>query len=103
MTKAHVMLRALAAKRQLSSISKAYAVSYKFSQLVSTGNVFPSMDLMRKFRPIIPIDYWFETASNAFKEQVREACLKEDDPNLNVDLLDFDASFNEIPNNPGIN
>ena len=76
MTKAVIMLKALISKRRLSEICEAYDISYKFCHAVSEELKQPSMDLMKKLRFLIPVDFWFDEASKEFIDQVLENIQK---------------------------
>lgn len=90
MTKAQVVLKSFAARRILKKVCEATEISYKFTQLVSSGYKAPSMDIMRKLRVIMPVDFWFEVADEEFKNRVSQICMAEDDDGpLSLEKLKF--------------
>lgn len=77
MTKAVVILRALVIKRRLKEICKAFQISYKYCQAISTELKMPSYEFMKKFLFLIPANFWFEEADAEFLNQVKENLNKE--------------------------
>lgn len=87
MTRAIVMLKALCAKRVLLELCKSIGISYKYTHGVSKGFKAPSYDLMKKMQDLIPVEYWFEEADNAFKDEVKKTLYYEDEDNpIVIDL-----------------
>ena len=78
MSKGIIILKALIAKRRLRSICMEFDISYKYCHAVSDGKKEPSLDLMKKLRFLIPMDYWADDADREFIEQVRENLKKEE-------------------------
>lgn len=70
-SKAHVMLRALKARRKLKEICDDFNISYKYCFEVSKGTRAPSWSLINKFLYLIPARYWFETPSTKFINQIK--------------------------------
>lgn len=70
MTKGVVILKALITKRRLKEICESCDISYKFCHAVSEELKQPSLDLMKKLRFLIPLDFWIDEASKSFIQQV---------------------------------
>lgn len=77
MTKGRVVLKALIAKRKLREICNTYDISYKFCHAISEGHKKPSWEIMKKFRFLIPTDFWFDEASESFINEIRENLQKD--------------------------
>lgn len=73
MTKGRVILKGLIAKRKLREICETQGISYKFCHAVSEGHKKPSYELMKGFRFLIPVEFWFDEANSAFIDKVRKA------------------------------
>lgn len=77
MTKGSVILKALIAKRRLKEICNAYDISYKYCHAVSEGLKQPSLDLMKKLRFLIPLDFWIDEANKTFLDQINKNLNKD--------------------------
>lgn len=73
MTQGRVVLKALIASRELREICKLIGISYKFCWAVAEGTKKPSFDLMKQFRFMIPLPYWFDEASAEFINSIRNS------------------------------
>ena len=73
MTRARVMLHACIAKRKLKSICEDYDISYKFAHGVAKGTKIPSYDLIKKFKPMIAPEFWFQEASGEDIKAIKDA------------------------------
>lgn len=76
MSKGVIILKALIAKRRLRRICTDFDISYKFCHAVSEGKKEPSLDMMKKLRFLIPMDFWADEADRAFIEQIKENLKK---------------------------
>jgi len=72
MTKAVVILKALVIQRKLKEVCEAFDISYKYCFNLTSNKAKrnPSWDVMNKFRPIIPVDFWFENATQEFVDEI---------------------------------
>lgn len=66
MTKGVALLKALIEKRRLREICTEMNISYKYCHSVATEAKDPSLDLMRRLRFLIPLDFWVDEASMEF-------------------------------------
>lgn len=73
MTKGRVVLKGLIAKRKLREICEIKGISYKFCHSVSEGKKKPSWELMKGFRFLVPVEFWFDEANSKFIDEVRKA------------------------------
>lgn len=72
-SKAHVMLRAIKARRKLKYICDNFNISYKYCFEVAKETRAPSWSLINKFSYLIPVRYWFETPSTKFINQIKDS------------------------------
>lgn len=72
MTKGVALLKALIEKRRLREICTEMNISYKYCHSVATEAKDPSLDLMRKLRFLIPLDFWVDEASDEFLVQLEK-------------------------------
>lgn len=72
MTKGVALLKALIEKRRLREICTEMDISYKYCHSVASESKDPSLDLMRKFRFLIPMDFWVDEASMDFLSQLEK-------------------------------
>ena len=73
MTKGVAVLGALIEKRRLREICTTMDISYKFCHSVAAESKDPSLDLMRKLRFLIPMDFWADEASVEFLLQLEKS------------------------------
>ncbi len=73
MTKGRVVLKGLIAKRKLREICESQGISYKFCHSVSEGKKKPSWELMKGFRFLMPVEFWFDEANTEFIDKIRNA------------------------------
>ena len=72
MTKGVAILGALIEKRRLREICTEMNISYKYCHSVAANTKDPSLDLMKKLRFLIPLDFWVEEASMEFLLQLEK-------------------------------
>lgn len=72
MTKGVALLKALIEKRRLREICTEMKISYKYCHSVATETKDPSLDLMRKLRFLIPMDFWVDEVSEEFLLQLEK-------------------------------
>lgn len=72
MTKGVALLKALIEKRRLREICTEMDISYKYCHSVASESKDPSLDLMRKFRFLIPMDFWVDDVSMDFLSQLEK-------------------------------
>lgn len=75
-SKGVVILKALIAKRRLRGICTEFEISYKYCHAVSECKKDPSLDLMKKLRFLIPMDYWADDADETFINRIKENLKK---------------------------
>lgn len=73
MTKAVAVMKTLAEKRKLRKLCFAFSVSYKFCHAVASEKKKPTWRIIDKFRPIVPVNFWFEESDEAFAASLVEA------------------------------
>lgn len=72
MTKGVMILRTLIAKRRLKEICDTFKISYKYCHAVASELKDPSLDLMKKLRFLIPLDFWIDEATPDFLQKIKE-------------------------------
>lgn len=72
MTKGVLILKSLIIKRRLREICNTMDISYKYCHAVASELKDPSLDLMRKLRFLIPLDFWVDEASTEFYQQLQK-------------------------------
>lgn len=71
MTKGVAILGTLIEKRRLREICTEMNISYKYCHAVAANLKDPSLDLMKKLRFLIPLDFWIDEASSEFLEKLK--------------------------------
>ena len=89
MTRGIVMLKALTAKHALRKFAQVNATSYKYVHSVLRGIKPPSYDIMKKFRTVIPVEYWFIESDEDFVKSIVDL-LKND---RDEDQKEIDYSY----------
>ena len=87
MTRGVFMLKAMTAKHALRKFSQVNATSYKYVHSVLRGIKPPSYDIMKKFRSVIPVEYWFIESDDDFVQTIVD--LLKNDRDEDQDEIDY--------------
>ena len=74
MTKGVFILKTLIEKNRLKEICETMKISYLKCKSIANGEKTPSLNLMKKLRFLIPLDFWIDEATTDFTSRIKNAC-----------------------------
>ena len=74
MTKGVFILKTLIEKNRLKEICETMKISYLNCISIANGEKTPSLNLMKKLRFLIPLDFWLDEATTDFTSRIKNAC-----------------------------